>query len=314
MAGSPAGHLTLINCIIGLAMQSPTWPHPLSDYGFKPFLIGQRYRVSRSGGSIVKPDITLRNFDESYVLITEAKSGKTIDFNQIQKCELLSRDDIASHVSVAVPSALRHEVVLVCYDHEYMFIADKLTKMGVDLPIIVISNKEIIHLGEKYKYEDLNKAFQKPLPITSEMAIPAQQYVPFDSDSELGDIADYIMPYVLGYMREQNTHFSTSMIVSRIFGSREGFLSDDELTEARRAIGRVLNVAATKFMREYIRQESGRQESYWTIHKNPFDMDPSQQSKSLEAFKRRSANLIAHLKGEPWPPEQLQFKWNKEPN
>lgn len=309
MAGSESGHLAVVNCIVGLARHSPTWPHPLSDLGFKPYLLGQRFRL-RETNEIVSPDAVLVSHDANFVLLAEAKSGTTVDPEQIRRCKALEREDVAQHVTVSNPLQLRHEVMVACFADDLMWVAKNYADAGIEVPIIAIGEESISHSGARFQLEALNQAFAGALEISSEMARPTQ-YVPFDSNSSPGDVADRILRHIITFMYQRLPRFSTDQLIREFYGDYISLLSDKEEGDVRRLVRNVLSVASKTHLRDYIGMEPGRSSSdWWVIRHSPYEMRPEHRSKSLEAIKRRAARIIADLRMEPWPPEQLQFYWD----
>lgn len=309
MAGSSASHLKLINAIIGFARNSPTWPHPLHNAGFQPYLIGQKFRPSGSSSSYVCPDVTLRNYDKSHVLLVDAKSGSTIDPDQIRKCQQIRPTDVAQFVTVSNPRSVEIDVAVVCYSDDLIWIVKALDEAEIAAPIIAISNEKISLEAGDFRLDELNEAFSVPIEISSEMAIPST-YVPFDSDTETGDVAEIIMPKVVEYMYRRDPRFNTSTLIYDLFGCYNDLLSDSERKGINQTVVKVLKEAAKNHLREFLKSEKSGSVNAWTIIKNPYDFDPRYQAQSLEALKRRVAKLIADLKGEPWPPEQLKLGWD----
>ena len=267
------------------------------------------FRLSGTNKS-VHPDVVLVATSMNYVLLTEAKSGTSVDPEQMRKCQSLKPEDIALHISLADPKQLRHESMVVCNASDLIWVSKTYNDAGVNVPIIAISNDEVSLGGGQFVLQELNDAFKIPIKVTSEMA-PPTNWVPFDSASETGDVVEVIMPQIIKYMHRDLPRFSTNQLINDLYGDYISLLSDHEMKEVRGSVDKVLKEATKKkYLREYVSRESGRFHAQWEIKKNPFDMDPAHQSKSLEAIKRRTERLIADLKNEPWPPEQLQFYWD----
>jgi len=307
LAGSPAGHLRLINCIIGLGQNSPTWPNPFHALGFRPYLIGQAFRPP---GSLekVRPDVILRDTLRNRVLLAEAKSGHTVEPTQIAKLQDLTSQAIAEFVSVDEPLSLVHDVVIVCRSEETIWIVNTLEDTGIHAPVLAISHEEITHHGGAFRDPSLNSAFANPITITDAMAEP-DAYIPFDGTSAAGDVADVVTQRMVILMHDRVGRFSADDLIDSALGGLRGILSDGERHEMREVVKRVMGRAGGEFLREYIRRETGHRQPIWSIIKNPYEMAAAHRSKSLEAFKRRSAELAADLRGEPWPPEQMPLDW-----
>lgn len=252
----------------------------------------------------------LSSHKDSTILLAEGKSGSTVDPDQIRKCQSLRKNDVAQHVTVANPRELLHEVMVVCYAEQLIWVAKNYKDAGINVPIIAIGDDVISHAGAPFQLPGLNDAFGGNLEITSEMARPTE-YVPFDSSSSNGDVAEQIMPRVITYMHQKLPRFSTGQLMGDFYQDYISLLSDIEESEVTKRVNKVLAVAANTHLRNYIGREQGRsKKNWWLIKRNPYEMAPEHQSKSLEAIKRRVAKMIAELRDEPWPPEQLHFYWD----
>jgi hypothetical protein len=299
MSNSSSGHLQLLNAVIGFCKNAP-WVHPLADLGYEVEWLGPRF--DNGHGAMVNPDAILVSTSLNHALITDCKSGSTIDLAKLRDyCAVTARSLLQfASITTTDPFSLSHDVWLVCDAESVLWITQQLESENLAIPVVSVGSDQVQLVHGSFSLSELNEAFRQPL---STEGVPPPEYIPYDGDSDVFTTARVVLPHIVQYMSEERAQFSADDLILSSLQSYSSALADKEKQRIRTNIRKVLSAAAKLEWKGVIRRKKGSASQVWRILKNPFKRAPAQKARGLQALARAQDQFLARLSGGALPPE-----------
>ncbi len=231
-------HLSLVNALIGLTLGAPPWPRVLGDLSYNLEWLGPSFTLSRSGRTM-NPDLVLLREDINHCLVIEAKGGSSLKMRQLEIASQMTAQDLAqsAYVSFASTQPPAFTYVIVCFEAGRDEISARLEDAGLPFAVICLSRDEIRLVRGSINDSELNASLAAGVRLPTGVPFP-RQFVPFDNNSRLPEIAAAVIAHVVQAVSSGNSHFQ----VEDVLNSAIPLWARFHPTERRQMLGACLRV------------------------------------------------------------------------
>ncbi|HEY1691707.1 MAG TPA: hypothetical protein VGG39_06080 [Polyangiaceae bacterium] len=183
-------HLDLLNVFLALRFKQPGYPDCLSKLGYLVPSVGVTFVLG--DGTKLAPDVVAQS--PGLTLLTEVKGGKDLDGDQLSRMLRVTATDLRdfAYLHVPDPSAHRVHVLYVCNDECRAAIAE-----GLGARIATVAGFD----GERFRFSGSqlpDAALSRCMADARMKEAPPLAIVPFDAQSEEGDVAGVVIPEIVG--------------------------------------------------------------------------------------------------------------------
>ena len=300
-------NLGMTNLWIGLCRGVVGLPSDLRKLGYDAKWI--EYNFANSDNEMVKPELIAFSNQLGHTLILEWKSGANTEPDQLRRYSRIASEDLRTKAFIDRPAFEKHNVTLICKDEKKERIKIGIETGNYNFPIISTVNDGLqLHFNQFDCYE-LNQIFSPLLPI--DFSIVTTCFVPFDNDSELWEIAEFIMPQIFEYMFQRQPHFLLDDLITDTVPTW-GMMGPEFKCELRKKMLDVVNEASRQEFRNYFRRNQNikarTHTETWEIILNPLDLTTDKRNREFRQIKKIQGIFIEALKTGQRPSRQFEFE------
>lgn len=281
----------MLNLWIGLCRGDKGLPTGLSDLGYREHLIEEEFYVIEVDGR-VRPEMIACSSELEHTLLLEWKSGANTEADQLERYAGVSDDDLRERAHVPVVATESHNVTVVGKkEHEERL------RIGIEdefeFPLIVADDDGLEMLLNEFEHDELTDLFN-PLLAVKWDRVP-MHYVPIDGLSKGWEVAEVVMPVVVEAMNNRDPRVGVRETGSRVCERTWDHMGQEGREVIRSKIRDVFAEAAANQFEEYLEwHPSGF--GYLRITHNPLDLEPTQQTRSLQKMQRLTEEFIDTLR------------------
>lgn len=259
--------LRLVNAFYGFCVQGDDWPSPLAELGYRPCGVEREIRVVLDGTDrTVVPDFICASAMGQHAICLEAKS-KTVHPDQaarykaIRPSSLLNTGNLPAEID---PPQLTHDTVYAAARENAQSVAAQLMRFGVPFPVIAADELRFELESGVISRREIQQLFAASIDVSA--SIWPLHYVPFNSNSSVGEMAPFVSNAVAEFIiKGQN--FSGDDVAARATphwvqcGSKERQAIRDKVVQ-------LLNTAVANELQGYLIR-LGLQR-FWNVSYRPF--------------------------------------------
>ncbi len=251
-------HLQLVNFCIGLQMGFRKLPTPFLSHGYDLSSIGRKFTLG--DGTTLVPDLLLHAARHGKSLLLEAKSGTSVDTEQLRKYRKCRAADLRDRAFCHVPSPEEHSVdtLYVINDAHIEPVRSACTRAGLDAPFLCVSSKSFQLVGASLVDSALDEELREVWPV-AEGNFPDRFFLPIDDQSKQGEAIDAVLAEVVAMLDKGITSFGPGDVVRRLVGN-----VNPEAIHQVRGMNRVV--------REILSGVAGNEFSDWLEPPGPQDL------------------------------------------
>lgn len=279
--------LRLINLFIGMCRGSRGVPDALRLLGYEDRWIERQF--FNQDHEAVHPELILASDTRHHALLFEAKSGANTDGDQLRRYSRISSDDLRERAFLTENESRSHDVAVVGLSEH----RERL-RIGIEgaweVPLLLADEDGLSLALNAFAYEELSDVFRPTLEIVWE-AIP-MSWIPFDHGSQLWEVAEVVMPEVLGAMVKREPRIGCRSICQA--RSSWDIIGRDERAQMEGKVRDVFSEAARREFSEYVRVHG----QHLLIVDNPINLDGGRSTQALQKLKRLNAEFLTRLRAE----------------
>lgn len=236
----PSEHTRLINRFIGLCKNTVGWPNTLGELGYEVQLIEQE--ISLQDASRVHPDVIAVSNKKLHALVTDCKSGKNLEKDQLDRYTKLIPKDLHNWVTTYDNNHLTHTVCISNCENN-----SKIQRNFTKFPFLIFHSDKIIGDGD-LGHKDLNRAFSSPISLIG-MHEPLSYY-PFSHEDHKNVIAPHVLRGLVSFLvkkghkvRPKALSESTAEAILEIVHPFTSYMSTKHKTNLRNVIIEIIKLA-----------------------------------------------------------------------
>lgn len=265
-------------------------PKDLKSLGYGDKWI--EYKFHNQDLDIVHPELIISSEKNKHTILLEFKSGLNTDDDQLKRYSRVTRSDIITKAFLP-PLATNYYDIAIVGKYEYR---DRL-KIGVEkggypFPLILKMVNGLKLYYNQFQVTEINNIFQ-PLLKVNWKYIP-RSFIPLNSESELWEIAELLLPIILKYLKDKRTTISIEDICkdSCITWDIMGTPGKDDF---RSNLKKVLGQASRHEFRGIFRS-GGRKFINLEIINNPLDTDMEKLPGVFRKLREKQKKFIERLR------------------
>lgn len=248
--------LRLLNLFIGLCSGAEGLPRSLFDLGYRVERIEQKLPLSQEFGKSEKevavPEMVIASERVHHTILFEWKEGKNTEEDQLRRYSRVTADDLIKLAFLAPAKCTLIDVALVCREEHQQTVKIGIQKGEYDFPLMATGENSISTVLNNYKVPETDATF-KPLNINWQNVTTA--FFPLDTDSEIWEFAEYVIPAILEDMQNNKAMILASSVGSRIIPFWDQIGKPYRNTLENR-IAEVIERASRNQLKKYLRKNS----------------------------------------------------------
>lgn len=236
----PSEHTRLINRFIGLCKNTIGWPNTLGELGYDVQLIEQE--ISLEDASRIHPDVIAVSNTNLHALVTDCKSGKNLEKDQLDRYKKLIPKDLHKWLTTYDNNRLTHTVCIANCENNC-----QIQRKFTNFPFLTFYSDKIIGDGD-LGYKDLNAKFSSPVSLIG-MHEPLSYY-PFSHEDHKNVIAPHVLRGLISFLvkkghkdRPKALSESTAEAILEIVHPFTSYISTRHKDSIRKVILEIIKLA-----------------------------------------------------------------------
>ncbi len=279
--------LRVINLFIGMCRGSKGVPDVLRLLGYADRWIERQF--FNQDHEAVHPELILASNDRHHALLLEAKSGANTDRDQLRRYSRISSDDLRGNAFLSEGESRSHDLAVIGLSEH----ADRL-RIGIEgewgFPLILADDEGLSLDINAFAYQELSDVFRPTLEIAWG-TIP-MSWIPFDHGSDLWEVAEVVMPEVMGAMIKREPRIGCRSICQA--RSSWDIIGGPEKGQMEAKVRDVFTEAARREFSEYVRVDG----QHLVIINNPINLDGARSTQALQKLERLNAEFLTRLRAD----------------
>jgi hypothetical protein len=288
-------NLLMLNTWLGLCKGVRGLPRDLRDAGYQDFLI--EYRFVNSTGETVVPELIIISEKIAHTVLLEWKSGNNTKPDQLKRYMSVTKNDLITKAMVPQNACSRHDTCVVGKEEH----ADRLT-MGLSreqcpFPLLAVGRRSMRLVLNSFQVQVMNQLFGSGLSI--DMSRVPMSFVPFNLESDLWEVAEAVMPYVVAHMTQRQPRILLREACRGVVSGWETF-SAELKPQFESRVKEVLTEAARREFHAHLSRnktiESKTQTPTWDIRRNPLDYSSTKRSTEYKRLVKLQEGFLEALR------------------
>ncbi|MGB8991706.1 MAG: hypothetical protein WCD80_06590 [Desulfobaccales bacterium] len=283
-------NLLMLNLFIGMCRGSYGLPKDLKNLGYVDKWI--EYKFNNQDLDIVHPDLIISSEKNKHTILIEFKSGSNTDDDQLKRYFRLTRSDIITKAFLSPLSVNLHDIAIVGKNEHRERLKIGIEKRGYTFPLILETGKGLKLFYNQFQVSETTNIF-KPLLKVNWKYIP-RSFVPVNSESDLWEIAELLLPKILKYLKEKRTTIDIEEICQDCCITWD-IMGKPGKDDFRSNLKKVLAKAARHEFRGIFRS-GGRKFINLEIINNPLDTDMDKLPRVFRNLREKQKKFIERLR------------------
>ena len=227
-------NVLILRALIALCKRDIKLPSIIYDLGYKQIIMDKIIRVD--GDKTVMPDLIMSSREENHCVIWESKSGRNIDNDQAKRLACI-KDKVFNEqlmLSVRIEKDFAFDIAYASDGQQCQNIKVDLDRVAREVatvgtfPLVGFHTESGLktHSG-RFKKTNINNILNNG--INFDLREVPTEYLRFDKDSPLSEIAPYVMINIVSYATRQESRFSSEQIAKDSFGSSWGHIASNTI-------------------------------------------------------------------------------------
>jgi len=282
-------NLTMLNLWIGLCRGVRGLPRDLKELGYVDKWIELKF--ANQDLEAVCPDLMVASEEVNHALLLEFKSGANTEPDQLRRYSRVTQNDLVVRAQISREATHSHDVTIVGKSEHSKRLCIGISDGGYQFPLLLADEDGLVLGHNQFRVRQLNSLFSLRLQI--DWSRVPSMFVPIDRDSELWEVAEVVMPKVLGYMTELRPLARVGEICQDICNTW-GIMDEPARNELRSKVREVLRVAVRRHFKPYLRLVISRDSV--EIRNNPLDLQPDKRTAAYRRLRTAQRDLIENLR------------------
>jgi hypothetical protein len=247
----------------------------------------------------VAPDLIIASAQLHHTVVFEWKSGANTDADQLQRYSRVVPDDLIAKALIHRNKCATHDVAVIGKDEHRETLPIGIVNGGYNFPVLVISPETVEIIVNAYTSADTDAVF-RPLLVNWE-TIPTG-FFPLDSDSELWEFAEQIIPVVLEQLFAGAPRIMRDELAKRIIPLWDR-MRPDYKGVIKQKIQQVMDHASRSQFSIYLQRMPAAargviQGTAWDVIDNPLNGVADRRQKAWKTMLKKHQSLVDHFKAE----------------
>lgn len=280
--------LLIVNLFVGLCRGSAGLPKVLRELGYEDRWIERQF--TNQDRDRVHPEVVIASRLQRHTLLVEAKRGPNTDRDQLRRYARVEGGDLIERLFLAEEEAERHDVAVVGL-HEY---ADRLRialeEDGTRFPLLVADDEGLWLAVNEFSCEELTDVFRPRMHVRWD-EVP-MGWIPFDHDSELWEVAEVVIPRVIGRMVDREPRVGARSVCDAV--SSWSIIGTPQRRQMEARVLEVFREASAEEFREYFTVH----DSDLVVVENPVDLEGATATQGFQKLQRLQGEFLHRLRAE----------------
>ncbi len=295
-------NLTMLNLWIGMCRGVPGLPRELKNLGYSDKWI--EYKFSNQDLETVHPELIISSDKLGHTLLLEFKSGQNTDNDQLRRYARITKNDLIRNAYLPATASEKHDIGILGKDEYKDRLCIGIKEGGYSFPLLLTSQEGITLAYNNFHISELYRVFSPLLKINWSRL--SSRFVPLNSESELWELAEVVMPKVLHYMTERRPRVRIEDICQDICITWS-MMGDPGRNEIRTKIREVLRQASASDFVQYLRWNKGADSLEIIV--NPLDFGTDKRTAAYRKLRTIQNHLINKLKTGRTEMRQMQIEF-----
>jgi len=250
-------NVLILRTLIALCKRDIKLPSVFYDLGYTQLLLDKV--ISLDDNKTVVPDLIMSSRQQNHCIVWESKSGRNIDNDQAKRLALIKATCFKDQLmlNIKVEEGFLFDMAYACDGQQCDNIRVDLNRLAEEgspvgkFPIIgFFEDKGLQKHSGKFNKENIDLIMSAGISFDLR-EIPVD-YLPFDQDSSLSDIAPFVVRIIVSYAARQEAQFSSEQVTKESYGSSWDFISSRTKNEMVNKVEKILIEARQNEFRGYL--------------------------------------------------------------
>ena len=290
-------HLELVNLCVGMQKGFGSLPAPFRAHAYE--LAGVGVGFTLGDGSRLAPDVLLHAAQRRYSLLIEAKSGATLDAEQLARYRRCTAADIRDRAFCHVlPSGVHVvETLYVANDEHAEAILAAFAVAGTTVPVLSVSTNAFRLVGAQLNDAELDARLREGATFADE-DFPSRFFLPIDEQSSASEAIDVVLAEVVAMIAGGLLRFRPEDVVARLVSN-----IDPEVVRAKgsgspakamqRIVREILKDAAKNEFSEWVEPAS---DDYFIAKQSIPRVDRQAHVRGLRSLRAAMRKAVARVR------------------
>lgn len=242
----------------------------------------------------IVPDVVASAAQRGFTLLVEVKSGGQIDHDQLSRMKSVSAVDLRDLHHLPIPEPAAHAVLVIYFCNE-SHLSEIAAQVGDRASVVGFDGRRFHIAGAPLADVELHRAIQEAEVAASSFALAI---IPFDQESELGDVARVIVPVLIAQLIHGTGVVTSEGVLQKthatVLGVMQSTGAGSELRPIRERVTDVLREASGNELKEWIERLPVRPE--WRFRR-ALSSDPANRTRELQSLQKLGYALVERLGG-----------------
>ena len=286
-------NLTMLNLWIGMCRGATGVPKALREMGYQDKWIELKFLNEKL--EHVCPDLIIASNEMKHTMLLEFKSGANAEPDQLSRYSNVTRDDLEQKAFIETRAAEDHDVAVVGRAEHKERLQKGLSEGDYSFPLLVANDDGLALSLNQFRPRELSALFTPTLGIDWEQ-VPTG-FVPLDGDSELWEVAEFVVPKVLQYLSERRPVVRPKEVCQDVCCVAWGSMGQPAREVMEKKVLAVLREATRRHFKPYLRWQ--RHTGFFHVVDNPLDLAPDKRTVAYRKLQNYQRRFIERLKKGP---------------
>jgi hypothetical protein len=290
-------NLTLLNLFFGMCRGVHGLPDSLHVLGYIPESVETTF--TNSEDRPVAPDLIIASAQLHHTVVFEFKSGANTEADQLQRYSMIVPNDLIAKALIHRNKCASHDVAIIGKGEHRNTLPIGVVDGAYNFPVLVVTPENMEIILNAFSSASTDAVF-RPLAVNWE-TIPTG-FFPLDSDSEIWEFAEQIMPVVLEEMFNGAPRIMRDDLAKKIIPLWDR-MRPDYKGLIKQKIQQVMDHASRSQFSMYLQRAPAAARgvipgSTWDVIDNPLNGVADKRQKAWKAMLKKQQSLIEYFKDE----------------
>ncbi len=229
-------NILILRALIALCKRDIKLPSAVHDLGYTQIVMDKRIRVEND--RTVMPDLIISSREENHCVVWESKSGRSIDNDQAKRLASIEARVFTEQLplNVRIGNDFAFDVAYASDGQQCQNIRVDLDRVAQEVatvgtfPLVGFYEESGIktHSG-RFSKDNINNVLGNGIDF--DLREVPTEYLRFDRDSPLSEIALYVITNIVSYATRQEPRFSAEQIAKDSYGSSWAYIASNTIKD-----------------------------------------------------------------------------------
>lgn len=227
-------NVLILRALIALCKRDIKLPSVIYDLGYTQIVMEKVIRLENDRS--VMPDLVISSRKENHCVVWESKSGRNIDNDQAKRLADIEAKAFTDQLmlNVKIEDDFAFDIAYACDGQQCQNIRVDLDRVARE--VAIVGAFPLVGFYEESGIKTHSGRFNKESihgvlanGINFDLREVPTEYLRFDKDSPLSDIAPWVMTNIVAYATRQEPRFSAEQIAKDSYGSSWGYIASNTI-------------------------------------------------------------------------------------